>query len=61
MVASDSSLGVREDGGNVEALLASDVKEEGVRGLDETLKLVHRFFMDSIGVQEINFHFASKK
>ena len=56
MLALDGGLGVREDGADVVALVASNVQEEGVRGLDEFLKFVHVIFPDGVGVQEVHFH-----
>jgi len=58
VLAGDGSLGVREDGGDVEALLASDVQEVGVGGLNESLKFVQMLLLDRIGIQKVHFHCA---
>jgi hypothetical protein len=48
---------VGENGADVVALVASNVKEEGVGCLDEFLKFVHVFFRDWVRVQKVHFHF----
>ncbi len=47
---------MREDGADVVALWASDVKEEGVGCLYEFLKFVHVFFSNRVCVQKVHFH-----
>lgn len=47
-----------EDSSNVEATGALDVHEEGVRGLNEPLKLVLSLLVRLGGVQEILGHFV---
>jgi hypothetical protein len=48
---------VGENRADVVALVASNVKEEGVGSLDEFLKFVHVFFRDGVRVQKVHFHF----
>lgn len=46
-----------EDSDNVEASGALNVHEEGVRGLDQALKLVLLLLIGSGGVEQIDGHF----
>jgi hypothetical protein len=61
--ASNDSLSVAEDDGNVVAGLAFDVHEEGVGGLDEALLLVLGLFGSKGRVQQISnkLHNLKKK
>jgi len=56
VLALDGGLGVREDGADVVALVASNVQEERVGCLNKFLKFVHVLFRDGIGVQKVHFH-----
>jgi len=56
--AQDNRRSVTEDSSNVEATGALDVHEEGVRGLNEPLKLVLPLLVRLGGVQEILGHFV---
>jgi len=51
--ADDNGLGVREDGGDVEASGALDVHEERSRNRDEGLELVLAGLSDRVWVKEI--------
>lgn len=51
--ADDDSLGVREDGGDVDATGALDVHEEAVGRLHEALKLVLPLLDGGIGVEKV--------
>jgi len=51
--ADDDSLGVREDGGDVDAAGALDVHEEAVGRLHQTLELVLPLLNCGVGVQEV--------
>jgi len=55
-LATDCSLGVREDCRDILAFVALDIQEVGVRGLNQSLKFVHVFLLGRIHIQKVHFY-----
>jgi len=59
--AEDSGLSMREDGCDLEAAGALDIKEVAVRRLDQSLELVRALLMFSSWMKQIELHNFQKR